>query len=136
MMSASPSRETPRELSTLGQHLPRLANALRGSDDVSIVAIGSSSTVGEGASSDAAKYPSRLADALGEPFPSPKINMHNVGVIGQEAPDEATRFKKDALAFKPALVIWQVGTNAAWKDVTGMRPPPRGRAIHLRYSQA
>jgi acyl-CoA thioesterase I len=32
--------------------------------------------------------------------------MHNVGVNGQEAPDEAARFKKDVLAFKPALVIW------------------------------
>lgn len=42
--------------------------------------------------------------------------MHNVGVNGQEAPDEAARFKRDVLDFKPALVIWQVGTNAAWKD--------------------
>jgi hypothetical protein len=33
-----------------------------------------------------------------------------------ESPDEAARFKKDVLANKPALVIWQVGTNAAWKD--------------------
>jgi hypothetical protein len=29
---------------------------------------------------------------------------------------EAARFKKDVLALEPALVIWQVGTNAAWKD--------------------
>jgi hypothetical protein len=42
--------------------------------------------------------------------------VHNAGVNGQEAPDEAARFKKEVLALKPALVIWQVGTNAAWKD--------------------
>jgi acyl-CoA thioesterase I len=42
--------------------------------------------------------------------------VHNAGVNGQEAPDEAARFKDEVLALKPALVIWQVGTNAAWKD--------------------
>jgi hypothetical protein len=48
MTPANPSCETPRELSTLNQRLPRLAEALRGPGEVSIVAIGSSSTVGEG----------------------------------------------------------------------------------------
>jgi acyl-CoA thioesterase-1 len=40
----------------------------------------------------------------------------NVGVGGQEAPDEAARFKNDVIAKGPSLVIWQVSTNAAWKD--------------------
>jgi hypothetical protein len=53
---------------------------------------------------------------LKDRFPGRTINMHNAGVNGQEAPDEAARFKRDVLASKPALVIWQVGTNAAWKD--------------------
>ncbi|MGY3613907.1 SGNH/GDSL hydrolase family protein [Bradyrhizobium sp. USDA 10063] len=94
--------------------MPHLAEALHGPDDVSIVAIGSSSTVGEGASSKENSYPNKLAAALSARFPGPKIDMHNVGVNGQEAPDKAARFKNDVLAFKPALVIWQVGTNAAW----------------------
>src|SRR5262249_5598986 len=71
---------------------------------------------GDGASSKAASYPSRLGIALAARFATPKINVLNLGVGGQEAPDEAARFKKDVLAQKPALVIWQVGTNAAWKD--------------------
>jgi hypothetical protein len=37
-MSPSPSCEAPRELTVLGQPLPRLAEALRGPGDVSIVA--------------------------------------------------------------------------------------------------
>ena len=45
-----------------------------------------------------------------------KINMHNAGVNGDEAPNESARFKKEVLSFNPALVVWQVGTNAAWKD--------------------
>lgn len=116
MTSTNPSCETRDDLISLGQHLSRLAEALHGPDDVSIVAIGSSSTVGEGASSKENSYPNKLAAALSTRFPGPKIRMHNVGVNGQEAPDEAARFKNDVLAFKPALVIWQVGTNAAWKD--------------------
>jgi hypothetical protein len=116
-MTAAPTTcDTPRELSDLGRDLPRLAEALSGPNDLTIVTIGSSSTEGDGASSKAASYPSRLNDALSARFPNKKINVPNVGVGGQEAPDEAARFKKDVLASSPSLVIWQVGTNAAWKD--------------------
>jgi lysophospholipase L1-like esterase len=108
--------ETPGTLSALGRSLSDFASALREHDEVTIVAIGSSSTKGDGASSDAACYPSRLGAALSARFPRPKINVLNLGTGGQEAPDEAARFKKDVLANKPALMIWQVGTNAAWKD--------------------
>jgi acyl-CoA thioesterase I len=114
-MPPSPSCETPRELTVLGQPLPRLAEALRGPGAVSIVAIGSSSTVGDGASLGNG-YVDRLAAALADRFPDRKFNMHNDGVNGDEAPNEAARFKKEVLALNPTLVIWQVGTNAAWKD--------------------
>jgi acyl-CoA thioesterase I len=110
------SCETPGPLSALERSLSGFASALLERDEVTIVAIGSSSTKGDGASSDAASYPSRLGAALSARFPRPKINVLNLGIGGQEAPDEAARFKKDVLANKPALVIWQVGTNAAWKD--------------------
>jgi acyl-CoA thioesterase I len=108
--------DTPSNLSKLGRPLPRLADALGGPSDVTIVAIGSSSTEGDGASSKAASYPSRLNLALSDRFPNKKMAVLNAGVGGQEAPDEAARFKKDVLASNPSLVIWQVGTNAAWKD--------------------
>jgi lysophospholipase L1-like esterase len=108
--------DTPSELSSLGRPLPNLARALKGPNEVNIVAIGSSSTKGDGASGDAASYPSRLNAALTGRFPGRKITVVNAGVGGQEAPDEAARFKKDVLPGNPALVIWQVGTNAAWKD--------------------
>jgi hypothetical protein len=45
---APASCDTPSELSALGQPLRHLANALSGPDDVTIVAIGSSSTGGDG----------------------------------------------------------------------------------------
>jgi acyl-CoA thioesterase-1 len=115
-MPPPPTCETPDTLKELGRALPRFAEALRGQNEVNIVAIGSSSTEGDGASSPAASYPSRLSAILAARLPQPKINVLNRGVGGQEAPDEAARFKTDVLAKKPTLVIWQVGTNAAWKD--------------------
>ena len=114
-MPSSPSCDTPPELNSLGRPLSRLAGVLRSTGDVSIVAIGSSSTFGEGASPGNG-YVDKLATALAGRFPSRKINMRNAGVNGDEAPNEAARFKKEVISLNPALVIWQVGTNAAWKD--------------------
>src|SRR5258708_7781440 len=106
---------TPPELCKLGQPLPNFGNAVHELDALNIVAIGSSSTAGDGASSPAASYPSRLSAALASSFSRPRIYVLNLGIGGQEAPDEAARFKTDALAKNPSLVIWQIGTNAAWK---------------------
>ncbi|MGY3585581.1 lysophospholipase L1-like esterase [Bradyrhizobium sp. USDA 4341] len=114
-MSEVPSCDTPLELTSLGQPLPRLPEALRGTGDTSIVAVGSSSTFGKGASPGNG-YVNKLGTALAGRFPGRKINMHNAGVNGDEAPNEAARFKKDVMSLSPTLVIWQVGTNAAWKD--------------------
>ena len=105
------SCDTPRELRSLGRDLPNFASAMRGSDTVRVVAIGSSSTEGDGASGKEASYPSRLGAALAARFPDRKFDVSNAGAGGQEAPDEAARFKNDVLARRPALVIWQVGTT-------------------------
>jgi lysophospholipase L1-like esterase len=75
-----------------------------------IVAIGSSSTAGRG---DIKPYPGRLLSLLQVPYP--RVTMVNQGISGQEAPVELTRFDTDVIAEKPALVIWQVGTNAIWQ---------------------
>jgi hypothetical protein len=50
--------------------------------------------------------------------------MVNKGVGGQEAPIELKRFSTDVIARKPDLVIWQVGTNAVWRDPSQSPPPP------------
>jgi hypothetical protein len=44
------------------------------------------------------------------------IDVLNRGVSGQEAPDELARIQQDVTAEAPALVIWQVGTNAVWQQ--------------------
>jgi hypothetical protein len=106
---------TPGALSDLGIALPRFRAALQKPEDVNIVAIGSSSTEGDGAKSKDASYPSRLNAALSAHFARPVIRVQNEGHGGEEAADEEARFKEDVLAYQPSLVIWQVGTNAAWK---------------------
>jgi acyl-CoA thioesterase I len=106
---------TPLDASRLGQPLPHFARAVSGAETFNVVAIGSSSTEGDGASSPALSYPCRLSVALKSRFPQARISVLNRGIGGQEAADEVARFDRDVLANSPRLVIWQVGTNAAWK---------------------
>lgn len=91
--------------------LPKLADRLAARGVVKIVAIGSSSTAGEGG---IVPYPSRLETALRNKYGNPLIEVINQGIGGQEAPDELKRMR-DVIDEKPALTIWQVGTNAVWK---------------------
>src|SRR5215475_12317314 len=74
-----------------------------------VVAIGSSSTVGEPPSIK--PYPERLESFLRELYPKAGVSVVNKGIIGEEAPAELRRFGRDVMAEKPDLVIWQVGTN-------------------------
>ena len=78
-----------------------------------IVAIGSSTTAGEGS---IAAYPARLLSFLQAQYPNGGLAMVNKGISGQEAPIELQRFGADVIAEKPDLVIWQVGTNAVWQS--------------------
>jgi lysophospholipase L1-like esterase len=86
-----------------------------------IVAIGSSTTAGEGS---IRPYPERLLTFLQETYPNAKITMANQGIGGQEAPVELQRFDEDVITGKPDLVIWQVGTNAVWQSPQQNPPPP------------
>jgi lysophospholipase L1-like esterase len=89
---------------------------------VKILAIGSSSTAGEGG---IAPYPCRLELALRDPnswpqqgadrFKGRMIDVINRGKGGDEVPGERDRLQTDVLDERPSLVIWQVGTNAVWK---------------------
>jgi lysophospholipase L1-like esterase len=86
-----------------------------------IVAIGSSTTAGEG---NIKAYPERLLSFLQAEYPNAVITMANKGIGGQEAPIELQRFGTDVIAGKPDLVIWQVGTNAVWQSPDQNPPPP------------
>jgi acyl-CoA thioesterase-1 len=108
---------TPRDMTRLDAPLPRLEGKLRAHEDVTIVAIGSSSTAGFGASQPAHSYPSRLAAELGRIFPDETIQVLNKGVGGEVAADMVQRFDKDVFSERPDLVIWQVGSNGILKEL-------------------
>jgi hypothetical protein len=116
MADTPPDGDIPGEFVSLKYPLPNLAKALVGKTPVRIVAMGSSSTAGRG---DVVPYLHRLEMYLRskfgeERFPNLNIDVLNRGKGGQEAIEELPRFDSDIFAESPALVIWQVGTNAVF----------------------
>jgi len=96
--------------------LAHTARVLASGKPLKIVALGSSSTYGAGASTSAASYPSRLADELARRFPGQEITILNRGVNGNEAADMLARLDTAVIAEKPDLILWQVGTNSVLRD--------------------
>lgn len=93
---------------------PALATDLRAASraqgrPLAILAIGSSSTAGVGASLG---FPARLARRLVEAWGQGSVEVVNAGVSGESSPSTLKRLEA-FMAHKPApdLVIWQVGTN-------------------------
>lgn len=97
--------------------LPHVANKLVAGQPVVIVAFGSSSTAGYGASSPDFNYPNRLAAQLRRQYPTADITVINAGVGGEDAPEMMKRLKKEVIDVHPDLVIWQVGTNAVLRNL-------------------
>jgi lysophospholipase L1-like esterase len=106
----------PPDLVRLDIPLRRTAQRLASGQPITIVAIGSSSTQGAGASSPAMAYPARLEAELRATFPGAKITVLNRGIGGEEAKEMLARFDSDIFAEKPDLVLWQVGSNSVLRD--------------------
>jgi lysophospholipase L1-like esterase len=113
MASDCPDVAIPARPSPFLHGMPRLSGRLSGVGAVKIVAIGSSTTAGEG---DIVPYPQRLEHALRTGYVGRNIDVLNRGVGGEEAPEEFRRLQSDVLDERPTVVIWQVGTNAVWKE--------------------
>ena len=97
--------------------LPHVAAKLVAGKPVVIVAFGSSSTAGYGASSPEFNYPNRLAAQLRRKYPTADITVINAGVGGEDAPEMMKRLQKEVIDVHPDLVIWQVGTNAVLRNL-------------------
>jgi lysophospholipase L1-like esterase len=109
----APECSAPPQLTKFTHRLPRLADRVAQRAPITIVAIGSSSTAGTGASSPAASYPARLEALLRERAAGAMpIAVLNRGVGGEEIREMLARFDRDVIAQKPDLVLWQLGTNS------------------------
>ena len=104
--------DTHQDIVGFKYSFPHLTRSLKLQRKIKIVAIGSSSTAGEG---DVVPYPARLELLLRAGFHDRMIDVLNRGMSGQEAPSELSRFEPDVIGEAPALVIWQVGTNAVFR---------------------
>ncbi len=109
--------------------LSNFARRLDGSGSITTVALGSSTTAGEG---DIAAYPGRLERLLRESFDGRMIDVLNRGVGGEEAPKERDRIVRDVLPESPCLVIWQVGTNCVWQSAADHPPSHQETIAALR----
>jgi len=103
----------PATLLRSSYQLPHIAAKLRSGQPIKIVALGSSSTEGMGASSSAATYPSRMLAELKTLWPKHSITVVNKGISGEQSHQMIARFERDVIEEKPDLVVWQTGTNSA-----------------------
>ena len=107
-------RETPIVRAT--DKLAALAPRIAAGGKLDILAIGSSSTEGVGASTKDRSYPARLQNLLSTAWPRVQVTIANAGIGGEIAPQTLIRLKQAVTERRYDLVIWQVGTNDA---VTG-----------------
>jgi len=97
--------------------LPHVASKLAAGRPVLIVAFGSSSTAGFGATSPEFNYPNRLAAQLRRQYPTADLTVVNRGQGGEDAPEMMKRLQTEVIDMHPDLVIWQVGTNAVLRNL-------------------
>ena len=102
----------PADRVRLDLPLERTARHLASRKLTLIVALGSSSTAGSGASSVEASYPSRLMVELARRFPTEPLMVLNRGIAGERVVDMLARFDDTVASEHPDLVLWQLGTNA------------------------
>jgi lysophospholipase L1-like esterase len=124
----------PDEVTRFKVKLPNTARAIRRGEALVIVAIGSSSTQGVGASDQAHTYPARLAEELRQHWPRLAVTVVNKGVGGETAEQMLSRFTRDVLPYRPQLVIWQTGSNQALlsEDVQGYEKTVREGIARLK----
>lgn len=113
---AEPACRAPKNLTDLGAKLPHLASAFASGKEPVVIALGSSSTEGVGATGSDRAYPARLAAEMRARH-GLSMTVLNKGIGGEVTADMLRRFKEDVLAHRPALVIWQTGSNTALRGV-------------------
>ncbi|CAN5539967.1 hypothetical protein BH10PSE6_BH10PSE6_13140 [soil metagenome] len=102
-----------RELLELNNPLEIARAAVAEERQLRVVAMGSSSTQGYGASNPQYAYPAQLKMKLEAAMPGIDVHVYNKGIGGQDADQMVLRMKQDVKPERAHLVVWQVGTNSA-----------------------
>src|SRR5262245_6233321 len=138
LSQAASSCTVPQEMTQFTVRLPHTAGALGSGKALDIVAIGSSSTRGVGASNPARTYPAVLNEDLRRRWPQLAVTVVNKGVSGEIASQMLARFENDVLPYHPQLVIWQTGTNQSLRtgDIGGYVDTVREGISRLKATKA
>jgi lysophospholipase L1-like esterase len=107
---------TKRQIFTAHGTLAAIKAKIAEAEPVRILAIGSSSTEGIGASSQGHSYPAQLEDDLTVRWKD-EVTVINAGKGGETAIQTIERLEAALKAEKFDLVLWQVGTNDAINGV-------------------
>lgn len=102
-----------KDLLDLGNPLEIAKTAVAEERELRVVALGSSSTQGYGASNPQYAYPAQLKMRLDKAMPGIDVHVWNKGVGGQDAAEMVERMKTDVKPEHAHIVVWQVGTNSA-----------------------
>jgi acyl-CoA thioesterase-1 len=108
-----PDCRASSEQLNLGHPLDIARTAVAERRELRIVAMGSSSTQGYGASNPQFAYPFQLKMKLESAMPGVAVHVFNKGIGGQDAEEMSARMKQDVMPERASLVVWQVGTNSA-----------------------
>jgi len=114
--AAEPQCMFPNEIIDLGHPLHRMSRPLSTGGPLTIVALGSSSTAGAGASKPEASYPTRLREHLSLLL-GRRVIVVNRGRNGDRVGDMLFRVPTEVIPEHPDVVIWQLGTNALLTDL-------------------
>lgn len=109
----TPACAVPESDIAIPAPLPNVMAKLKKGATVRILAIGSSSTEGIGASSLGNAYPTRLGPMLEKTLKGVDVVIINRGIAGEVAETTADRIMSEVALAKPDLVLWQLGTNDA-----------------------
>ncbi len=99
--------------------LPATRAALSQGRPVTVIAFGSSSTEGAGATAPERTYPAQLEAGLHAALPEAQLTVLNRGRGGEDVTEMMARLERDVIEARPTLVIWQAGANAVLR---GMAP--------------
>lgn len=83
---------------------------------LTILAMGSSSIEGVGASQRELSFVPLLEAGLERRLPGVDVTVVNRGIGGETARETADRLARETAAVRPDLVIWQIGTNDVLRD--------------------
>jgi len=122
LSAASPARgEAPKcvvygDLTHLDYPLTRTARELAAGKPLRIVAIGSSSTAGAGATKPEFSYPAQLEQLLRARYPHNDVRVTNLGQNGIDIDEMLKQIDKVVADQNPQLLLAQMGTNTVLRE--------------------